>query len=449
MGREPLQRKYESFKLRSEVIMTIQNPEYEALLDNIVVELRQTQVPTLPELHIDFGEVIKSEPKFIGSFGQRLLSRRSLVVAASILIALTLLFPYWSSSNALAQVQNAIRNARSIRFTIETLVDNEVVESRQVLLAGERGVRAESVNSLLVFAAATQEILEVDHASRTALLTPVYDSDAMKRDLASAIGRLASLEPIKETKVREVVRDGKQVTEISAVWDSAVVVATLASASNLPLRLEIDRGRTPNDKSIRETITNIEFDVPISEHLFATRPPADYELEKVSKVDLDDATKELIVSDRGLGPVMWGMTRDAVIAKLGKPDRIKTSPGMETVMKDGKPVLTPGVGAGIKMVPADPPWELVVLHYDSRGYRITLQSNAGMTSVRCYDARIASPFCRRFEGQTSKGIRIGMPKSEVTKRLDGKEPPIGQFDFRDGRLVAFAATKRNSNPESK
>lgn len=417
--------------------MMTQNPENEALLDTIVADLRQTIVPPMPEVRIDYGTDVQEEQEHRDLFRKQLLSRRSFVIAASLLVALTLLPSLWRSSNALAQVQDAIRNANAIKFTVETLVNGKVVDSRQVLMADDRGVRAESANSLHVFNAESREMLEVDHAKRTALVSPVYESDALKRDLASAIGRLSSLEPIEETRVRETVRDGIQVTEVSAVWDGAVVVATLAPDSSLPLRLDIDRGRNPSGESVREEITEIQFDVPVSGDDFATHPPETYQLEKVARVGLAESSKQLVISDKGLGPITWGMNRDAVIARLGKPDRIETSPGMEPVVKDGKPVLTPGVGAGIKMVLADPPWELVVLQYDSRGFRVTLKSHSGVASIRCYDTRMASAYCRKFEGQTPEGVRIGMLKPQVMELLGDDEPTAAQFDFRDERLIAF------------
>lgn len=417
----------------------IGNPSHESLLDKVVEELRQATVPPLPDVSIDFCEAPQNTTQILNANRSRFLSRRSVTIAASLLVAMTLLFTQWESPTAIAQVQAAVQSAKAIRFKMQTLVNGEVVEGWRILMVDNQGVRAESAERLHIFDFKSQEMLEVNHTEQSALIGPVYDSDALKRDLAGGIGRLSSLEPIEQTRVRQTVREGKQVTEIWSVWDGAVAKTTMDAKSGLPLHIEIDRGRDSEGRSIREEITAIQFDVAVDREEFIIRAPEAYQVVTIERTSVDERAKQFVLSDQGLAPVTWGMKRDAVIAKLGKPDKIKSNPGMEPVIKDGKPVLTPGVGAGIKMAPAEPPYEVIVLHYDSKGFRIILKSNFGVTNVRCYDARIASPYCRKFEGQTAKGIRIGMTKKQVLEQLGAKDLPIGRFDFRDDRLVAMSS----------
>lgn len=420
--------------------MMIRSPANKSLLDNVVEELRHTAVAPFPNPPVAFDEPTQTVPSLLHSKRwDRSFSRRAIAVVATISVAMILLFTQWHTATAMAQVQAAIRNAKAISFDMRTLIDGKVFDRRRVLFSPSQGVRAEGSESLHVFNAKSNELLEVNHTDRSALISPVYDSDALHRSVAGAIGRLSSLEPIEQTQVKQLVRDGKQVSEIWSVWDGAAVVVTIDASSNLPISLVIDRGKDSEGRPVREEIDNLQFDADIEIGRFAIRAPESYRVETIVKLEPDEASKQLVLSDKGLGPIVWGMSRDAVIAKIGKPDTVITKPGMEPVVKDGMPVLTPGVGAGIKMAPADPPFETVILHYDSKGFRVFLNSNFGVTSIRCYDARMASLYCRKFEGKSAEGIRIGMTEAQVRERLRGNELPLEHLDFRENRLVTMSS----------
>lgn len=417
-----------------------QNPEDGALLDKVVRELRTTEVSRFPNPPVVFSESVSNRAsKFYSGWWGRLYAHRTFAVAASVLLAMTILIAQSHSPTAMAQVQDSVRNANAISFEMRTLLDGSVVDKHQVLFSAGQGVRSESDKSLYVFNSESKEMLEVNHIEKSAVISPVLDADALQRQVGGAIGRLSSLEPIEQTMVRHVIRDGKQVSELWSVWDGAVVMVTVDLESSLPIHVEIDRGRDTDGRWIREEIDNLQFGADCEKMEFAIHAPDSYRVQTIPALE-DDNSVQLVLSDNGLGRVTWGMSRDAVIARLGKPDAVTTMPGMEPVMKDGKPVLIPGIGAGIKMVPANPPFERVTFQYDSRGFRIHLSSKFGVESVHCFDARMASTSCRRFDGQSAEGIRIGMTKAQVVDRLGGRELPLGRFNFREDRLVAMSSS---------
>lgn len=419
-----------------------------SLLDRVVEELRDTKVPEFPNPPIDLPEpserLFAAQRKFLAmpSIARGVLSGRGLAAAASIVVILVLSLSQWNRSTVIAQVQAAIQSAKAVSFDLQTVRDGKVVDTRRVIYVPQGMVRAEGAGSLHVFNAEAEKVMKIDHVSKTAEIRPVYDSQAMQNILAGSIGRLASLEPIEQTKVTKSVRDGKEVLELWVVWDAAVVRVVADRESKLPLRLEVDRGKDAEGTQIQEIIENIRFQDSAPVDLFAIDAPEDYDIDVVERVDPDEATKDYILSDEGLGPIKWEMSFDEVVAAIGKPDSVTMRPGVEPEMKDGLPVIVPG--KGFNMVPADPPYDILEMRYDSQGFRVYISSITGVISIRCFDK---SMNMRRFPGISAEGIEVGMSKTEVLDKLGIDELPPERFQFRDNRLVSMRASRAASRKQ--
>ena len=182
-----------------------------------------------------------------------------------------------------------------------------------------------------------------------------------------------------------------------------------------------------------------EFDTHLPNSLFAIESPQGYELTRIERRD-NGADENLVLSAKdGLGPVKFGMSAEEVRLALGKPDVMETKPAMTAKLVDGKPVIIPG--KGFELVPADPPYDNVILRYRSRGFMITVSSVSGVTHIRAFDKAFGLG-CNRFAGQTDDGIRIGMTEKEVKRKLDVTALPKERFVFRNGTVSQIVVTHR-------
>ncbi|MEM9644821.1 MAG: hypothetical protein AAF989_07495 [Planctomycetota bacterium] len=362
------------------------------------------------------------------------------VVVASLVFAAV--FIPWgnSASRAFAQVQQAVREASSIALSMQTFEGEELIDTRRVWYRPDGMMRAEGAFDLHVVNAKSGEMLSVDHARKAAKIQPVYDMDSMRKVVGGAMNALGDMRPIEGTGIREERLGGRVVQEFKAVWDGSVVTVLADAGSRLPIRLEVDRGEGPEGRQRREVIESIRFDVPLDEADFLMIPPKGYKLERVERREPKLAAATYVLStDKGLGPVQFGMSVDEVRSVLGPPEGTETRPGMEAQMKDGKPVIVPG--KGFHLIPADPPFSVIELRYDAMGFRIGLTSTEGVTHIRCFEAKTYGPASRRFLGETSNGIKIGMDRAEIESRLGGKVP-LHQFEFKHGKCSVMRASRK-------
>lgn len=103
------------------------------------------------------------------------------------------------------------------------------------------------------------------------------------------------------------------------------------------------------------------------------------------------------------------MSFKEVVSFLGEPDSFESKPALEADVDDKGRLKLP-----MKLVPANPPYNVVLMHYRSLGVRIDISSLDGVQWIRCHEKTL---FHKQFTGKTSEGIQIGMSKKEVLSLL--------------------------------
>jgi hypothetical protein len=347
---------------------------------------------------------------------------------------------YFGLGSGLVVFRHSISNSGSAVFRLRTLAANKMVDSQRLHYLPSGMVRAEGARSLNIINSEKEQFLTVDHARQTAVIKPIYDLEATQRIFTSTFGALLQMEGIQEVKERSYVLDNRPVREFTAIWDGAVTTVIVDKESALPVKLELDRGKDNDGHAVIEVADQFEFGRKLSPELFSMVVPDGYEVQRVERRLPDQESASYVLSETGLGPVRFGMSVDEVRSLLGAPDSVDSRPAEEPEMKDGSPVIVPG--KGFRMVPADPPYNLIDLRYDSRGFRVGLSSIKGVINIRCFDELTYGASTRKFLGQSSEGVKIGMSRAEVKELLglDGL-PIVAPFQFDDsGRLKEINKT---------
>jgi hypothetical protein len=414
--------------------MQMNNDEHGTeMLDAVIIGIREESVPPLPKslMHSPLRNVSAST-----ELNTRLLRMptRSVAVAATVLLCVGVGFLLFQSPQLLAQVQAAIRKAESISFDIETRHGDAVIQRYRIHYSSHEGVRAESATKLHIFNVSDSVILDIDHSSRIAKSRPVYDTEAMQEMLAGSIGELATLDAIEQIEAKRYSVEGKEALELWARWDNAIAHVSVDPQSKLPFRIEVDRGHNRHGEKIVEVVTNIQFGSDIPAGDYSLQVPGGYAFEEIERTELNTAVSGYVLSEDGLGPIKWGMSFNEVVSLIGKPDSFGANPTMVPEMKDGQPVIIPG--KGFNLIPAEPPHQIIDMHYDSRGFRIFVSELDGVISVQCYDGRIG----RSFPGETNEGIKIGMTREEVQNILKVDRIEDGRFQFEQNRLSVMGAS---------
>jgi hypothetical protein len=204
---------------------------------------------------------------------------------------------------------------------------------------------------------------------------------------------------------------------------------TVDAATKLPVRIE--RSSTGNANAT-EVASDFVFDQPIDEALVRIAAPDGYQVTEIkSRADAD--SDALVVSSEGLGPVKWGMKTAEVVKLLGKPDGIKPFeiPILQFVEGKENPI---GKKTGEELI------------YDSRGFRLIVDADAGVETIDCYDVGQLGDRAGGFTGRTDKGIRMRATPNEVSKAYGEPERrhrmtanlPDGRWDYlKDGLSFRF------------
>jgi outer membrane lipoprotein-sorting protein len=338
------------------------------------------------------------------------------VIAAGIAIAILCgtfsIFPGTSSNLvAFGQVQEAIRGLRSLKFEQKTFVGDQVTGRFKITYSQAGNIRLESGLESHILNATQKEYMSVNDSKRTAIIQPVYDKDAIKERIFGSLDVLFQIQPLQTTHIRSLVMNGRPVRELSTVWDGSVAKVLVDAKTNLPISIGLDRGKNQDGIAIREELSQFEFDFDIQPSLFAIDPPKNYEITRIERNEPPKSSEQLTLTlGEGIGPVRFGMSLQEVRNLFGDPSTFESLPGTEIdVDENGDPKLP------MKLVPANPPYVIGVMHYRGLGLRIDVSSTNGVEWIRCYETSLTS---KGFEGKTANGIQIGMPKSDVMKIID-------------------------------
>lgn len=408
------------------------------LLDSVILGIRQEDIPLMPESlsQTELNDTYPQNGTKSGFFREhsRRITLQHVVLAATVLMCIGIGLSFFQSRQLLAQVQEAIRDASSISFDLETLYGDETIQRYHIQYSQTEGIRAESAFKLHIFNLSEKATLDIDHSSKTAKIRPVYDAEAMQAVVGGSIAELSSLRPMEQIEAKRYSEDGKEWIELWARWDRAIAHVSVDPKTMLPVRIEVDRGHNPQGQKIVEIVSNIEFGHDSSGHDYSLDIPGGYAVERIERSEPTEAVEGYVLSADGLGPITWGMSFDEVVSLVGRPDSFDASPAMVPEMKDGQPVILPG--KGFKMVPAKPLHKIIHMNYESSGFRIIVSEIEGVVSIQCFDGRSG----RTFPGRTVEGITIGMTREQVKEILGLDSLQDGRFQFTADRLSVMGAS---------
>lgn len=422
-------------------------------LDRVCLALREQRIPDFPDPNIVWPKAKVNMPRSTPAFATT--TRRNFQVAAvAVMFAIVVggvLVPWGSpGSRAFAQVQDAVRNLKTVTFRLETFSDNVKTTSYDFSFVSPDFVRADGVDTVHVMNSRESKTMDLTHSQGKAEIHPIYDMSASRRVLG-AFGQLLDLEPQAETKIAEKVIAGQDVLELSMSFDGADAKVIVDAVTHLPIRISVDRGKDANLDSVIEVIDQFSFDETIDTALFAISPPTGYSVEVTDALPPGTSTEAYVVSDEsGLGPAKFGASKAEVVAMFGTPDKIVTQEGMKLAVNANDPNFVPDLrpGGNVRWEPADPKYTIDEIQYDSRGFRLKVSSKGGLTSIHCFDATAMGPRARKFLGTTPKGIGIGSSWDEVlnaygepTTKLDNQAAmyrnPALHFDFKNEKVVSI------------
>lgn len=390
------------------------------ILEVAIQQFRAQAIPEFPdptvELPLDSEQRQPTEWKLNSIRKDVTVSRRrSLSLVAAVFAAIAGGFAFWpwetSSQKAFAQLQEAVRSLNSLVFEMKCYSGDQVTGQFQITYANSGDVRMDSGFVVHILNAASAEYTIVDDIKRAITIQPVYNMAAIQDQIAGPLGALLNLKPLPSTSMRTLTNDGKLAKEFKTVWDGSVATVLVDVKTNLPIRIELDRGKNEGDKLIREIATNFRFNVSLASSQFTPSSPKGYEVTRIERRDPIVSSDNLVLTTgTGVGPVRFGMSLQEVRNQLGDPDTFSSRPATVAELDDKGQLKLP-----MKLLPANPPQTTGIMQYKSLGLQIEVSSVEGVEWIRCYEKRLT---WNRFTGMTSLGVKIGMSKAEIKALLE-------------------------------
>jgi hypothetical protein len=342
-------------------------------------------------------------------------------VAAAVLCLSVGLWFLPGSRSAFAEVQAQLAKARTIQFTYWS-TDSANASSGRVFVVEPDRCREELPDGrVIVTDLRTRQVMELDPRTQSGEIYPLYGVADRERRVSEWISTLRDAPHKAVETVGRRRLDDRDVMDYRVVdREGVTLMVTVDAATNLPVRIE-------RSSAVQAGVTLVAsgfvFDQPIEETLVGIAAPEGYQVAEILPSAQGDLVG-LVASSEGLGPVTWGLTTAEVMALLGKPDGIKPYevPVRQFVEQEEKSI---GRQTGEELI------------YDSRGFRILVDAEAGVASITCYGEGQLGDRARGFAGGTDLGIRMGSTPEEVSlaygepELRHGMTPehPAGRWDY--------------------
>ncbi len=328
---------------------------------------------------------------------------------------------------AFAQVQEQLAKVRTIRFVFRSTGPANQPPGRVFIIEPDRYREELPDGRVIVTDLRNKQVMELDTKAKTAEIYSLYGAaDREQGSESISILRDAPGKSVETVGRRQL--DGRDVIDYRVVdRDERTLKVTVDATAKLPVRIEWSSAGNANATGI---VTDFVFDQPIDEALVRIVAPEGYQVTQVKAAARPEAD-ELEVSSAGLGPVKWGMKTADVVKLLGQPDGIKPFETRVTINGKENPKRKK---SGEELI------------YDSRGFRIIVDTDAGVESIDCYGAGQLGDRARRFAGRTDKGIRMSATPDEVSKAYGEPELrhgmtaelPNGRWDYlKEGLSFGF------------
>ncbi|MCA9172133.1 MAG: hypothetical protein KDB23_30915 [Planctomycetales bacterium] len=217
-----------------------------------------------------------------------------------------------------------------------------------------------------------------------------------------------------------------------------------------------------------ETFEGIEYNVQLQDSVFEISRPETFALvdRRPARVEGEvgvEASGLILKPNTGLGPITFGMKREAVIKQLGIPDstEINRDVGIESFEKMlQNPDLADAhesIRRDIERLKESERYRVGIesLKYSSKGFEIRLLPSEGVIAIACYSQKLMGHALRDFPGRTQEGIRMldsrekiemsygtSANADELTDSCVLAYPKLGlRFELRNDELVSLQAVK--------
>jgi outer membrane lipoprotein-sorting protein len=384
-------------------------------------------------------------------------------IAAGLLLAIWILSG--PQSLAFAQVQAALREIKTA--IIERQFPDSPDINQRVLVSAEHDLfRMETKSGAVFIQSREGKTLTLNTKLRIAQMTPGAGF-GLEGEEPSPRGLLLSLQEVQKNAVKSLGKksfDGRELVgfEVPSGYQSRRSI-WVDPESHLPVREEVtpvERSEPVDEKMIPtrrppRSVVTYQFNVELSDALFSLDPPAGYKLVDSADFQMPGmelpkrpadfhASNYVITPGQGIGAVRFGMTKEEVIAVLGKPDSAEQFGGLTAEQQKGMDEL--------ERKAKDENWDTyrvnremnrVVqsvksfvragdgLFYRSLGFWISVRDDTGVQGFTC--SHQTSVF-HMFDGKTDRGISMNSTLADV-KRVYGE--PTATFEPKGSVIVTF------------
>jgi|GEM_PF-3612128 len=358
---------------------------------------------------------------------RRVLFWSSSTAVAILLVCGILFFFLYSANIVFAQVLKRVGEVQTASFTYKRSIQVRLPDggsqtkelSRRVLVRGDGRIRTEDSTGMTTILAPDAFIkLELDTARRKVTRHYLYEIEDKQDLLATlrSLHRSAEAVELAPRQIQGIACPGFRIEE-----RLSTLLVWVDPKTKLPMYAErsFSPKLTGNDRDligVVDTFSELKFDVPLAEDLFALAPPAGWDLTTVGTPPADRkplfAEPLVLTPNAGAGPLKFGMARAEIIRLLGAPDKEETQIPHVPVNKDTTEIDGQLRPPGATLVVLT---KLHILRYNDLGLWLTVEATEGLRGIQCVSQARVGPEGRTFQGLTDKKIRIGATAQEVIK----------------------------------
>ncbi len=363
---------------------------------------------------------------------------RYAAIAAAVAVAVGLaIFSLGSGNHVLADVVRQLEDLKSGKARMTRVVDGVKVESTKIFFKGDSLQRTEvSSGDIDVLNLNRGEHIRLMAAEKKVVVEPAYTLPQGE----TPVGRLKKIasQPLGRIPVRTI--DGvENALGFSRKASGSTETIWVDPKTRLPIRGEITF-KDADGKTVTTTLDELEYNIDIADSLFEIGTPEDYELvdrrpaRVKGTIDLE-AIELVLTPNKGLGPVVFGMSREDTVKLFGTPDstEIEVIKDEEFEQHFEKLLNNPDLADSHEAIRKDIERlkksaqnreRIEMLKYNSKGFQLNLLPSKGVVGVACYTGGFSF---RDFGGRTQEGLKMHDSRERI-EQLYGKPDDVQAAD---------------------
>lgn len=390
----------------------------ERFLDEVLERIRKQPIPDRPELEL--GQLTTSASNKKKDSVLNTWRVPMLAIASSVSITAIVVLTISPTPTAFAQVQDAIKKTNTIQYrVIDEHFKTPGYPPRKKLV--------------------TDVTTKEPYWSRSTDLNGVHITDWKERMSLhlhdkNKIAKMQELAPTlatsgRKSQIREMFRDiaghaterlGKTVYEGEPAEEFRVKLGTggreflviVDTKTKLPITMIYEKHDGDGELMFRESFVDFVFDAELDDSLFTLAIPDGFEVE-TTLIGPKPPADEILVLCPGIGLVdfPFGTSKDTVLEKFGEPT---DSSRRVYSQRAPIPINNPGEAENNQQDEIGPKDMAIYEEMYFNNYGLILRfHNGNVMGVTCNGQASTGASVRDFNGQTTKGIKIGSSIVEV------------------------------------